>query len=320
MGYLLSSRHNCKYQYVHRVVSSYVESSLPQKKQNRRVDNLLYILLQIARNLIYEQLKKVKMGKNTHKITEINKRHKIANDSQQQSTIHQMKESVWEIQSLSKKGTIYVMEKKLDQCSCKLRCLSCDICTHMYSCTCMDATLHSIICKHVHLLVISLSTGTVCVTNSIEIDEEQSDIGSSEDNPSGDDSDDEMTTDDESNDDEIANVENNPVIELPAFNTIEYYSQVLHNPTDVNKKKEKVEDLTHNLLLLIHLCTDTDVLQTVQEHLKSAISVLKAKNDQCNSTISFTPIMNPAPNQNHATQLRFYSTVKTRKKEQKTMG
>lgn len=100
-------------------------------------------------------------------------------------------------------------------------------------------------------------------------------------------------------------------MELPAFNTIEYYSQVLHSAADVNKKKEKVEDLRHNLLSLIHPCTDADVLQTVQEHLKSAISVLKAKTEQCNS---FTPIINPAPNQNHAKQLRFHSTVKTKKK------
>lgn len=59
---------------------------------------MLYILLQIARNLIYEQLKKVEMGKNTRKTTEINKLHKIASDNQQQSTIHQIRESVWEVQ------------------------------------------------------------------------------------------------------------------------------------------------------------------------------------------------------------------------------
>uniref|UniRef100_A0A1X7SYK2 PHD-type domain-containing protein n=1 Tax=Amphimedon queenslandica TaxID=400682 RepID=A0A1X7SYK2_AMPQE len=179
------------------------------------------------------------MGKNTRKITEINKRHKVASDHQEQSTIHQIRESVWEVKSLSKKdGTIYVMEKKLDQCSCKLRCSSCDICTHI--------------------------AGTVCVTNSTEIDEEKSDVCSSEHDPFWDDSDDEMTTDDES-------------IKLMTRSLI---LKITH-AADVNKKKEKVEDLTQNLLLLIRPCTDTDVLQTVQEHLKSAISVLKAKTEQC---------------------------------------
>ena len=34
----------------------------------------------------------------------------------------------------------------------------------------MDATLHSTICKHVHLLKTSLTTGKICVANSVEVE------------------------------------------------------------------------------------------------------------------------------------------------------
>ena len=47
-------------------------------KQNRRVDQLVHVLLRIAGNLVFEHLQKVEKGKLTHRKTEINKRHKAA--------------------------------------------------------------------------------------------------------------------------------------------------------------------------------------------------------------------------------------------------
>ena len=49
-----------------------------ENKQNRRVDKLLHVLFRIARNLIYEQIRKDEKGKTTHRKAEINKRHKNA--------------------------------------------------------------------------------------------------------------------------------------------------------------------------------------------------------------------------------------------------
>ena len=62
-------------------------------------------------------------------------------------------------------------------------------------------------------------------------------------------------------------------------------------------KKTRAEDLAHNVVALLQSCNDNDVLITVQEHLQSAISVLKAKTyEQSNSY--FTPTITP-PNANH---------------------
>ena len=55
-------------------------------KQNHRVDRLIYVILRIARNLVYEQLQKAQVGKITHRKSEIYKRHKLAMALQDHST------------------------------------------------------------------------------------------------------------------------------------------------------------------------------------------------------------------------------------------
>ena len=48
----------------------------------------------------------------------------------------------------------YIIEKVASTCTagCSLLCHACNNCVHMFTCTCMDAIMHSTICKHVHLL------------------------------------------------------------------------------------------------------------------------------------------------------------------------
>ena len=123
-----------------------------QHKHNRRVDVLLTTLLKISRNKEFERLLKIENGKPTHRICEINKRHKSALEMQKQSqnkvTIEVYKK--WEVQSQTRHGVAYTIKKQLDSCDCKLSCM---VCTHMFSRTCLDSVLHSTICKYVHLLV-----------------------------------------------------------------------------------------------------------------------------------------------------------------------
>ena len=49
-------------------------------KQNRRIDSLLTTLIKIARDKAFERLIKEEKGKNTHRVCEINKRHKSAEE------------------------------------------------------------------------------------------------------------------------------------------------------------------------------------------------------------------------------------------------
>ena len=45
-------------------------------KQNRRVDALLVTLIKVTRDKAFEHFRKLEMGKNSHRICEVNRRHK----------------------------------------------------------------------------------------------------------------------------------------------------------------------------------------------------------------------------------------------------
>ena len=119
-------------------------------KQNRRIDFLLHTLLKIARDKVFEQLTKLEKGKYSHRITEINKRHKSA-IKMSVNIIAGNNETEWIVPSDHDGSVTYNVRLLNESCNCKLRCISCEVCIHMYSCTCMDSILHATVCKHVHL-------------------------------------------------------------------------------------------------------------------------------------------------------------------------
>ena len=113
---------------------------------------LLHALLKIARDKVFEQLTKLEKGKYSHRITEINKRHKSA--IKMSVTITRQNETGWMVPSDHDGSVTYNVRLLRDTCNCKLRCKNCDACIHMYACTCMDSMLHATVCKHVHLVKI----------------------------------------------------------------------------------------------------------------------------------------------------------------------
>ena len=126
-----------------------------QHKQNRRLDHLIVTLMKIARDKTFDRLCNVEKGKNSHRISQINKRHKAA--MQMTSSYSQLENNTgWKIASEQQEGVIYTVVKEDQHYSCKLKCASCRVCIHMYSCTCMDATIHTTVCKHVHFIKMAL--------------------------------------------------------------------------------------------------------------------------------------------------------------------
>ena len=127
-----------------------------QHKQNRRIDYLLNVLLKISRDKTFERLTKLEKGKRSHRICEINKRHQSAADMLKKSpTIQQCGTNKWLVKSLQRNGHEYYVSLSLSQCSCQMKCIQCNICVHMYTCTCLDATLHTTVCKHIHAVCMS---------------------------------------------------------------------------------------------------------------------------------------------------------------------
>ena len=117
-------------------------------KHNRRIDQLLSVLLKIARDKEFERLIKHEKGKLSYRTSEMNKRHSAAANLK---TLEHTIEGKWKVpsQSLESK-TEYTVERILEQCDCKIKCRECQVCTHLYHCSCVDYAVHNTACKHIH--------------------------------------------------------------------------------------------------------------------------------------------------------------------------
>lgn len=120
------------------------------KKQNRRIDCLLVMLMKYAKDQILEQAIKLEKGKVTHRLREIRNRHKSAHtvtDVRKTSN-----EEVWVVPSATTVGVEHTVKRvtQKEMCQCKLVCDRCKVCVHMYTCTCTDFLLRACACKHIH--------------------------------------------------------------------------------------------------------------------------------------------------------------------------
>ena len=102
-----------------------------QHKQNRRIDFLVHTLLKIARDKVFEQLTKLEKGKYSHRVTEINKRHKSA--VKMSVNIAAEDETSWMVLSDHDGSVTYNVKLLSETCNCKLRCITCDVCIHAHA-------------------------------------------------------------------------------------------------------------------------------------------------------------------------------------------
>ena len=77
-----------------------------QHKQNRRIDHLLITMMKIARDKAFQRLQNLTKGKHTHRLGEINRRHKAS--LQMTSEIQEYHQSDsdmgWQVQSRSEEA------------------------------------------------------------------------------------------------------------------------------------------------------------------------------------------------------------------------
>ena len=244
-----------------------------EHKQNRRIDFLLYTLMKVARDEAFERLLKQEKGKNTHRVCEINKRHKAA----QQMFMHQpqvtnLDEKMWKVRSQHQDDVFYHVKRLTNSCNCKLSCTACKACVHQYSCSCLDATIHTTVCKHIHLVHMMFNSKNS--TLQLDTDEQE-----------------QMSTDD----------------------FAKYFHHRGTIALQLPQLKESVQCKMNELQILIQECTDSDALNTVSKHLQNAITVVKAMQQQSQTEAKVLPIKRHyAPNANHEKQLRFFSTKRKR--------
>jgi len=84
-------------------------------------------------------------GKVTHYINAINNRHRSAAQICS-CNINKTSKFTWTVKSESLKEKYLV--KKCEPCACKVICVACKICVHLFSCSCYDYTIKNNMCKH----------------------------------------------------------------------------------------------------------------------------------------------------------------------------
>ena len=91
-------------------------------------------------------------GKITGRVATIRRRHEESKNICSE-LLNQCSENQWTVAS-SHGSNVYTVRKETNQCieNCQLQCKDCNICIHIFSCTCMDAILNYTICKHVHFV------------------------------------------------------------------------------------------------------------------------------------------------------------------------
>lgn len=122
---------------------------------NKRVDNLIHILMKVSRDRAFDRLCKLQKGKISARLATIRKRHQ-ASTKLPQCLVSRLSQYEWSVQS-SDKQYQYSVTLEVEKCPtrCHLLCNACKVCIHMYSCTCMDYIINHTICKHIHLTATS---------------------------------------------------------------------------------------------------------------------------------------------------------------------
>ena len=136
-----------------------------QGKQNHRIDRLLYTLLKIARDIVFQGLCKDKIGKRTYRKSEILKRCQAAEEIRDKGAkLIPDQEDIWQIEPLTERNMKYSVQLIKDSCDCQMKCTTCGACVHMYICSWIDYAVNYAVCKHTHV-VYSLKSDEGSATN-----------------------------------------------------------------------------------------------------------------------------------------------------------
>ena len=137
--YMEAFHHVLKYKYL-------------KGKNNRRIDRLVQSLMEYLRHKSFDRIIKLEKGKITGRIAQIQKRHRTSKVLSHE-LISQVEPSLWKVKSETGDNE-YTVQEIAKSCveNCNVKCIDCNVCVHLFSCSCPDSLLQHTICKHVHLI------------------------------------------------------------------------------------------------------------------------------------------------------------------------
>ena len=251
-----------------------------EKKQNRRVDHLIFKLRKISRDKAFEQLIKAEKGKNTVRQRESIKRHKQG-ESVKKEAVHKQDENFWNVQSASNKQTVHHVRRISSGCSCLLNCPSCDACVHTFECSCADYSIRGVLCSHIHSVNILYPK-----TTAADLEFPGTELETTSD------------SDIEKKREELSNIiqQDKQLQESKQLADLKTYA--LHQIAELSE--------------LIQSAPTKDTINTTLKHIRSAISVAKGLS-VIGSDHQYLKTQLFPPNKLYEKQKRFFSTKKKRK-------
>ena len=243
-------------------------------KVNKRVDNLLHILIKISRDKAFERLCKLEKGKVSGRLTTIRKRHWASTTLSFHSLVKKSSYREWNVYSSDKNDEYIVSKECISNCpyKCQLVCNLCRVCIHMYTCTCMDFIINHTICKHIHLIAFhQIGTSTeILVTNPTpQICTSEPKVPSS------------------------------------------HVSLVIEEDIKLKKIKERLHQTLSKIHVYVETCTSVHDLLMAENHTKSAAHILELANSN-QSALQF-PTKPTQPGNTKIITQRFHSTRKRRR-------
>ncbi|XP_065071813.1 uncharacterized protein LOC135696369 [Rhopilema esculentum] len=251
------------------------------RKRNKRVDHLLSVLLKIARDKAYEAWEKLEKGKRTSKIRDIDKRHKTSLELSLKE-VSAANATQWIFPSTANENKLKHSVIKNDYyCECKMKCSSCKVCVHQYSCSCADYAIHSVPCKHIHAIH----------SNFFENDKQGVQNYGAE--------------------------ENEDVTEKRQY--FQHQLNKTDKITDLAFIKESIQGKMNILSNKVEICSVPDALEAAHEHLKNAIAVLDGISSLNSNQQSLQQAEVFPHNKHFEKQRKFYSTKQKATKKKRTL-
>ena len=234
-----------------------------EHKQNRRIDDLLFTLIKINRDVMFNSLRKEELGKVIHRKKEINRRHSSAHrivnaPNNNKLVLNCEEDGKWKVRS--ERSDSYYDVIKVKKCDgCPLGFDECHICIHMFTCTCLDAALHQTICKHIHVLqLLGTASQHVAATES-EVDNA-------------------LLPGIVREESELASTKNSAVASTPIVETVNKSKSVCSYFKESAKEKcskDQVLKKVDRLKCLVSIHDDDSELAEMNSHLTSCIKILE---------------------------------------------
>ncbi|XP_065831991.1 uncharacterized protein [Oscarella lobularis] len=143
-------------------------SSYMHGKVNRRMDQLVYVLLRFAEDQLYDRVVKLEKGKRNFRLEAIATNHTKSEKVDPKAAVaYNLEKKSWTVRQ-NDKSLVTVQKTDIDKPCCNLICRRCCTCVHQFLCSCSKGSINDTICEHVHIVqqFLQKEEGDSCISRT----------------------------------------------------------------------------------------------------------------------------------------------------------